>query len=71
MGIRVHVSRFFFMFFTFFSVRVIGDVLLRTPEETMKNLYSPVPYVSALIVATVVTGYYYFINKKKEQQSQG
>jgi hypothetical protein len=71
MGIRVHVSRFFFMFFTFFSVRVIGDVLLRTPEETMKNLYSLVPYVSALIVATVVTGYYYFINKKKEQQSQG
>lgn len=64
------IGRFLFLFFTFFGVRVIGNVLRQTPEETAAHLYSPTPYIAALIFAVLVSGYYIFTDSKKNKSVQ-
>ena len=68
MKFRNVIGRFIYFFFAFFGLRTIGDVLLRTPEETAAHLYSYVPYVASLIFAVIMTGYYYYIGRKNEQK---
>lgn len=65
----LHFRRFLFYFSLWFTVRVIGYVLLNTREEVMTALYQPVTYIIGLVLATSLTIYQYSIDRKQGKDS--
>lgn len=65
----LHFRRFLFYFSLWFTIRVIGFVLLSTRDEVVTFLYQPVTYVIALVIAVSLVVYQYYTDKKANQQA--